>query len=50
MNMSIKNWWNETEKTETVGNKPVPVPFCPQKTHTNWSGIRKKKRKINIHF
>jgi len=32
--MSMKNWWNDTEKTETVANKPVPVPFClPKISH-----------------
>jgi hypothetical protein len=31
MNVSMKKWWNDTEKSETVGNKPVPVPFCPPK-------------------
>jgi hypothetical protein len=42
MNVSVKKWWNDMEKAEKVGNKPVPVPFYHQKSHTNWSGTRKK--------
>jgi len=44
--MNMKNWWNDREKTETVGNKPVPVHFAHQKSHTNWSGIKKKDELI----
>jgi hypothetical protein len=31
--MSIEQWWNDTErgKSEVLGEKTVPVPFCPTK-------------------
>jgi len=34
----VENWWNDTdrEKTGVLGEKSVPVPLCPHKSHVDW--------------
>jgi hypothetical protein len=31
--------WNWQGKTEDLGEKPVPMPLCPHKSHMDWPGI-----------
>jgi hypothetical protein len=42
----MKKWWNATEKAETVGNKHVLLPFCPQKISHKLLWDKKKEKLI----